>query len=465
MLLFTYAIIAVVRRWGISKAHRRLAILLIASFLWVVTRTLENFPTGFFNLLFHLDFALAALVAAAMVLFAIHYPKQNNKLTIIKETLLATPLIIVSLLSLTEIFSYTNGFRDLGYTSYYFIYIGFLILYFILITGYFFIKKYFYYSGIEKQKLGYITIGYLIAILILLFDSIRSALLSGYIDINIDLLYVNGSILFSVFIVFVILRYRFMDIKVVVRKGVIYAISLVATLAIYTYLALLFKNTIEESWNINSTWTAIVLIALVALGFPPLKKIVERSINTLFKGRKSIDLAVKELKEKIVTKTDIQILDEIICNQVKEYLNIDQVKLFLLNHKESKFFHPDKELHQDVIDINNDLIKYFQKNNNVLIREEINHLLDEAGNNQDKDLIQKAEKEIKKLKAGLVIPFVADQEVFGLLVLGEHRKKEAYTIQDVKYLEQLREQVSVVLANAIQYQEAMERIQAGIPNS
>ena len=76
----------------------------------------------------------------------------------------------------------------------------------------------------------------------------------------------------------------------------------------------------------------------------------------------------------------------------------------------------------------------------------------------EKERLQKAEKELKKRKVSLAMPFKTEEEVFGLLMLGEREQGQAYTIQDVKYLESLRGQVGFTLANTLLYKKAMARI-------
>jgi len=458
LLIYLYIIFAVAKKWKVSMAHKSFLFLLVFVFLWILIRTLESFWVDFFDQLFHLDFALAAMVAGAITVFALHYPKENINLSLKRIIFIQIPILIIAVLSFTDVFVYTTGFREIHYNFSYYIYITILIIYFIGVTGINLLKKYFRNYGVERQQLIYIIIGYLTAIIVLLFDSIRSSFI-GPIQEEIDLFFINGSVLFSFFVAYAMLRYRFMDIRVVIRKGLIYGISLVAALAVYTYIALTLKSAIDESWNVHPTWTAAILIALVALGFPPLKKLVEKSINTLFKGKKSIDLAVKEVREKVAHETDFEKLVRMVSEEVKKFLEVDKVRLYLINHQEKKYIYESDGM-KESIEIGNDLVRYFEKYSDVLVRDEVPHLMEEKEGKFEKERLQKAEKELKKRKVSLAMPLRTEEEVFGLLMLGEREKGQAYTIQDVKYLESLREQVGFTLANALLYKEAMARITA-----
>lgn len=261
---------------------------------------------------------------------------------------------------------------------------------------------------------------------------------------------------------YAMLRYRLMDIKVVVRKSIIYAVSLFITLGLYTYFALVLKTAIEESWDINPTWAAVVLIAVVALGFPQLKKLVEKLVNRLFKGKKSIDLAVRELRERIAKKTDLDELIEVVTKNIKQYLGVKELKFFMLDRKENKLtYSPDDYVHES-FGVDSDLVRYYDSHWRSLVREEIPHIIDEVQDERHKQQLQKVEKEMKKKKYSLIIAFKTEDEIIGLLALGDREKKEAYTVQDVEYLKQLREQVIFTLASALQYRDVMERIQSNV---
>ncbi|MDP2685516.1 MAG: histidine kinase N-terminal 7TM domain-containing protein [bacterium] len=255
---------------------------------------------------------------------------------------------------------------------------------------------------------------------------------------------------------YAMLRYRFMDFRVVIKKSVIYVISLIIALSIYTYLVLVFKETIEESWNVNTTWTAVILVALVALGFPPLKTLVEKVIDKLFKGKKSIDLAVQEVKEKMSHETELDNLINIIIKEIEEYLNIENIQFFMLDKISNTLIGKNGEMGKNISQKSN-LLKYFIKYNEVLITEEIPHLINERPGQFEKEIMQQTEKEMKKYNFNLAMPIVADQEIIAIIGLAGERR--SFTVQDVDYLNKLREQITFAIANALLYQNAMERIQ------
>ena len=461
-LIYVMLLFLVFKKWDRGKAYRRYIMFLMTGTLWVIVGAIEvsslhnNIEINL--VLSKLDFILAGLIAYYVVLFSIHFPIEDKRLTVGKELILFIPILIIILLSVfNKIFYYIGS--ELTYSaSGYILYLIVLFNYLLLIPSIILLKKLKISVGINKSRLKYILFGYFISASIALIFSVYFAInpasqtsyVFGYANI--------GTAIFAFSCFYAILRYRFMDIRVIIRKSLIYGGSLIFTLAIFTYFALLLKTIIEESWNINTTWTAIILIALVSLGFPLIKKLVEKLVNSIYKGRMSIDLAVKELREQISKKTDLEELIGIIRIQIGKYLNNNKINVYTIDHRDSKLISKSEDSKSSFIELHGDLIRYFGKYPTVLIREEISHLLEERQGKFEEEILLKAEKEMKKNKFSLVMPFKNDDEIFALLTLGEKEEGRVYTVQDINYLERLREQTGFILANAILYQETMEHL-------
>jgi hypothetical protein len=447
-----------------SRTHQLFSIYCLLVALWAVATYFSLVVTEKEDMLFWMRFvmALATAQSVTILLFVHTFPKHSFCLRKSILSIILIMTLVTFILSFTPYIFSDVELSSAGEAQMPIIAPGIILFIFVTIGAIIFsiilaFKKYVKGSGAIKLQLRYILSG-----LILMYAGI---IYFSFINVvalqNSNYVYLGSlfTLPFIFFTAYTILRYRFMDIRVVIRKGLIYGISLIAALAVYTYVALTLKSTIEESWDVHPTWTASILIALVALGFPPLKKLVEKSINTLFKGRKSIDLAVKEVREKVVHETDFEKLVRLVSEEVKKFLEVDEVRLYLLNHQEKKYIY-ENDGAKESIEIGNDLVHYFEKYSDALVRDEVPHLMEEKEGKFEKERLQKVEKELKKRKMSLVLPLKTEEEVFGLLMLGEREKGQAYTIQDVKYLESLREQVGFTLANALLYKEAMARITA-----
>lgn len=458
-LVYFIIFIILLRNWRPDRAYLFYFLFVLSGLIWVVVGDLEvskiNTTQSVNNILSKLDFTFASLMSFCVAMFAMHFPKQNIKIKLIHEIGLFIPIIFSIVITWLDLVFIPAGDTSVYNLGWYYSYYAIIVFYYIVIALIPLAKKTKKASGTEKIQLRYITWSYLISTSIGLGFSLFFAYhtyispLFGVADI-LTLIFAFGSS-------YAMLRYRFMDVHVIIRKGITYSISLLLTLAVYTYIALTLKETIEKSWNISTTWTAVILIGLVALGFPPLKNLVEKAINSLFKGQKSIDLAVKEVRDKIAEKTDLESLTNLIGAEVKKYLGVDEALIYVIDHKEQKYLVEDGEGAKS-LELKNDLIRYFEKYSDILIYDEIPHLLEERTGKFEREMLQKAEKELKKHKASSALPFKTEEEIFGFLLIGERSEGKAYTVQDVQFLEKVREQTAFTIANALLYKEAMARI-------
>lgn len=466
LLLYSYLVITTAKSWRVSKAHRRLFFFTALSLFWiidVVFQSVREASENWMGYIFftHLNFSLAALIGAAIVGFSIHFPRSNDRVPAWKEQLLLLPTYIVAILSFSNLFVIVTGFRTVGNAPAYPVYLIVLLLYLIMIPGAILIQKVRFSKGVINQQLKYITTSYLIAIVILLAESAYLNLVK-VITPEMDLLITDVTFFFASIVAYAMFRYRFMDVRVVVKKSIVYGVSLIITLGLYTYFALFIRETIENSWQLRPGLTAFILVALVASGFPLIKRLIEKSINAVFKDRKSIDLAVKELREEINKKKDLDALVDVITSEMKKYLGVGWTKCFVINREDKSFTYEEGGV-EEHIGPDNDLLRHFEKDVQILVREELPHLLAEQRGGFDRELLQKVEKELKKLQASLAMPYRTEDGVYALFLLGRRTDQKPYSVQDIQYLEQLRQEVGFTLASALLYKEAMERVrlQAG----
>lgn len=438
---------------------------ILFGFLWVTCSLLEmvdQLSLNVHKIVLTIDFAIAPFVAYWFVLFCAHFPNRNKNLTLIKEALLLIPIIAVSWLGLSgRVIDIVGKNWGIYNKKIYLLYFFVIFLYFIVFTLILFLKKYKNSTPIEKNQLRYIISGYYISLSSALFASAYNGLVHRFENVTFTIL-VSITLLFALMSSYAMARYRLFDIKVVIRKGIIFSVSLIITLALYTYIALAFKDSIEKYWNVSTAWTAVILVGLVALGFPVLKSLIEKSVNIVFKGKKSIDLAVKELREQISQKKDLDALLEVISRDIRRFLGVEWVKMFIVNHKD-KHYSYSTDVDIEIIEPGNDLLRYFEKYQTVVIYDELSHLIEDQSGQFEKEMLQRVEKELKKRHASLAMPFKTEDEVYGMVFLGKREDDAPYSVQDVQYLEQLREQVNFTLASAVLYRDAMERIrlQAG----
>ena len=199
-----------------------------------------------------LSFAAGALIVPCFLYFSLLFTERRISFLFKIFTLLIIPIFFI-IFSFTpfivkeiERFETVIGYKvSLGFLFY--IYAIYFVLY-ALVGFVIILSKYKSSFGILRLRIKYLFIGLLITAVI----GIISNLIFPFL-ISVNILKNNNfyqfffhfghfsTIFFVYFTAYAILRYRLMDIKVVLRKGLIYGLSLIIGFAFYTYLVILGK--------------------------------------------------------------------------------------------------------------------------------------------------------------------------------------------------------------------------------
>lgn len=258
---------------------------------------------------------------------------------------------------------------------------------------------------------------------------------------------------------YAITRYRLMDIKIVLRKGIVYGLSIITALAFYTYLAILLKDYLQNTLNLSENWGIFVLILLVALGFPPLKYGVEKLVTIAFFPKvKNLKKKAREIAQDISSKIKLEELVNRFASEVKENISAHNLQVYLKNRKTGDFNAVYPAGFSDLIKYDHLLTNYFKINQEILITEEIEYMK-ENENEAKAKLLENLKKELEARHIALVIPLQNLSEELDVLIFLENKKnKEAFNLEDISFLQNISSQFNIALANAILYKEALERI-------
>ncbi len=87
--------------------------------------------------------------------------------------------------------------------------------------------------------------------------------------------------LYCVIVMYAIVRYRFLDIQVVIRRSLVY--SLLVTLLTVGYFGLVYglERILQTTMGYRSAWVSLAAFALMALTFQPLKTMIQRIVDQL----------------------------------------------------------------------------------------------------------------------------------------------------------------------------------------
>jgi hypothetical protein len=347
-------------------------------------------------------------------------------------------VILIAILSFTDIFFAPTGFRTQQTMPLYYVYFGLLFIYFIFIGGVKLIIKLKSSSGIQKIQLSYLLSGYLIAILVLLVESLYFNLV-GDIGIVLDKMIFNISILFTAASVYISMRYRFLDIKIVIRKGFIKLVSLLLLFGSYVFLVLWAQHNIPlRGTNQQIVFLSLVTIIIV-ITIDPIKKLIARIVDGLFNSNEKKQENIRRQIDAVAKGRDT--FDGLIRS-------IKQIYTEVANVSEAYFLEFDDEFFQR----SPELKSYLLTKRKIVITDELPYRFEEN------EQYPKMYEELKRQKFKVLIPICEDAIVIGCFALLGRIGNKTYSTQKVRELYTLKGQFTDALINAILYRQAIERI-------
>ena len=131
-------------------------------------------------------------------------------------------------------------------------------------------------------------------------------------------------------IVYAITRYQFLDIRIVIQRGIVYASLLGTVIGFYLATVFLLGSVFQRTTNITILSSAGLTVLIGIFGVPPLERYFRKATDRIFfKDRYDYSQALQELSE-ILNKTIVveQIVKQT-SDKLKQILKTDRVELVL----------------------------------------------------------------------------------------------------------------------------------------
>lgn len=462
LVLFVAFIFLVLKQNSKAKVNRSLAAMIICVGIWATAIFFENeVPIiSLAKFLLYIDFIFALISGLFFLRFCLYFTASNKFLKYLKygdaivvliSCAIAGGLILYNVRFENKVIVY-----DIGYL--YFIY-AILLIFYILYGSYVLFAKYLKTAGIYKLQLIYILLGLFISGVTPLIVNLIFPIL-GITDINISRLGIYGLIFFVGFTTYAILRYRLMDIRVIIRRSAVFTVLVLLITALYAILAYFLSQIFTEIFGVQSLLlNGIVMAILVAIGFEPLKKWLSFTTDRyLFKAPYNPQQVLGEFSEKLTSTLDLKFLSEFIVTKLGLVFKPAYVSLFLLDEKNSQYERqavagkPIATL--QVIDkkLFNNIYNYLKQNKqerNVFVREEIKKLNEQVNN----PILDTFYNELEKYGVNLQVPLYSQDKLVGILFFGDKKSGDVYSDEDIRMTEIIAGQSAVAIQNAKLFEE------------
>jgi len=418
-----------------------------------------------------LVFSFGVLMIQSFLYFTIIYPKRKKgglkkiiflyaylAFTITLVAITLSPLLIKGDIVVQNNFI-TGSFGPL---------IEILSLYFIiniLLSLVILIIKSWKNSGIKKIKLAYITIGFSIFAVPMIFTNMILPVFFNLFQYN------NMGPLFSfpmlAIVGYAIVKYRFLDIEIIIKKGVIFSIIFGSVTTVFITSILFAREFIGQ------TYALVLAATIVTIGFVPFKEFIERITNKLFfKKHYQLKQALEDFNNLLISEHDLNDLLKKTAQKIKDYLQTETVTFVLGNDNFKKFhtsnvFGDRKKLK---IEKQKNLINYLsnQKNTEAFLDEKTKIIFQDYleyklehfhyFKNGTRKKIKAIQKLMNRKKFEVIVPIFSHNSsgrLIGFLIIGKKKSDDPFYDKDISLIDQITKEV----VYPIEHSEVLRKLQ------
>ncbi len=264
-----------------------------------------------------------------------------------------------------------------------------------------------------------------------------------------------------------IIRYRLMDLELIINRSLVYTIVSALVISLYLLTGLMLGTVVESASGMPRDAISGISILIAALLFAPLKNMIQNIIDRAFYREKyNYHKTLLQLCKALSSILQLDKLIDTILSQVTQAMQIEKGAVLLW----------DKEGESLVIRASRGLLGKVEENIKFSSDDRFLEILKDAEPIEffdeltSQDYITQSEHGqvsnlplqtvIKFIPKPVFIPFVAQGNLVGLLILGEKLSGDRYTNDDLSLLKTLSYQGSVAIQNAVLYEQLRKRTEA-----
>lgn len=408
------------------------------------------------------------VVSSSMLLFAWTFPTQVRKTSAWQIAWLTLPILVLAFVFfwtdwiIQGIHPRADTVAQIEYN-----FIGNLVFSLVFLLNIFwaiaiFTNKYRKSRGVTKKQIAYVGFGFFVT---LLFSALFDVILPLFG--NLDLVFISPafSAVFLGFVSFSILRYRLLDIVIIIKRTSLYLALVAIITGLYTFILILPQSFLGLSGRGISILTTIAAAVIIGVTLQPLKDWLDRVTDKIFFQKKYNYYQVLErLARELSTLIKVEDVVRTVAETLLDALHLDKVGIYLHGQVgRSDFVCLEKrgETAGDLplgLDDEDALITYLHRNRKLLVTGEFLHYqgyLFEPGRVVDENKAAVHRTLSDTMKIELIVPLWLKHSLIGFLALGNKRSGDQYTDRDLILLETISSQMAVVLENAKLYEQML----------
>ncbi len=258
--------------------------------------------------------------------------------------------------------------------------------------------------------------------------------------------------LYTIIFAYAMVRYRLLDVEIVLKKSLIYALLLLVLLLPCYLLVVLGQLSAFGSINYVFSVLTLGLFILVGFFYPKVRFRTEEALErALFKKRVNYRETLLQSSRDMVSIVDINALSDKLVQTIGKSLDIEKVSL-LLDKAANGSYHLEasvglnlQQSEHVLLPKEGPLVQLLQRRREPIVREELEWVPVGAETPQTIATMD-------RLGAELSLPIISKDKLIGVLNLGHKEDRSVYSDEDLELLSTLTNQAAIAIENARLYE-------------
>jgi signal transduction histidine kinase len=272
--------------------------------------------------------------------------------------------------------------------------------------------------------------------------------------------YLNMTVaLYPVIMTIGILQYQLFDIRIIIKRTIVYSGLLLFTLLTYSAIVFAFARLFnrENVFEVQSLLTNLIAASLIAIGFEPLRKwLVNITDKYLFVGEYNAQEVIAELAQQLNNVLDLDEALQSTMNIITKALRTNRCATFILasDKEEGPIIKRVKSVGygngaQILLKGKTELVNFFNHPESVHIVTEELEIRDDNSQPEFNKLIT----ELKGIEAAVALPIRINDKLIGILVVGPKLSGDSYSRDDLQFLDIASKQTASAIQKSRFYED------------
>ncbi|MEK7274221.1 MAG: HD domain-containing phosphohydrolase [Candidatus Desantisbacteria bacterium] len=283
-------------------------------------------------------------------------------------------------------------------------------------------------SGIERNRLGYLFLGVFVAVLSILTNILC---ISGF---NVYPLFHLGLLFFNAMTAYAIVRYRLMDITIIIRRALVYSVLTFLATALWMGNVFIFSSFSSFLFGYQTFFSIGLTSGIIAFTFLPIRDKVQLWVDkAFFAQRREIEEVIHEFSLTVSSSFDREFILKSMFNAVLHVVEVEKIGVMIVDDAGNYSLSMSKGFGSQRMKLNPDtaLIQWLIQEKRSLLRREANE------SHELRWVRDSLLKELDEIEAVLVIPLFSHNKLIGILSLGEKTSNIGYSEEEMFLLETL----------------------------